>query len=224
MTVELRCAAILFDLDGVLVFSSASVSRSWSAWAARHGIELATVLAAARGQRSVDTIRTVAPELDAVAEAARLETEQAIDIDDVTAGCGATALLRTLAAGEWAVVTSGTAPLATARLRVAELPVPDVLVTAEEVSDGKPDPAGYLLASRRLGRSAADCLVIEDATAGVEAAKRAGMRVIGLTNGDGAAHLAAADTVVESCADLTVTRLPHRDGLVVRASRTDTRS
>jgi mannitol-1-/sugar-/sorbitol-6-phosphatase len=227
MTVELSCSAILFDLDGVLVFSEASVLRSWTAWAERHGIALADVLAASRGQRSVDTIHTVAPKLDAAEEAARLEAEQAIDIGDVRAGQGAADLLGTLAVGEWAVVTSGTAPLATARLRVAGLPIPDVLVTAEEVSDGKPDPAGYLLASRGLGRKPADCVVVEDAAAGVEAGRRAGMRVIGVTNGDGMSHLAAADVLVDSCADITIRRDATGEpgtGFLIRAARVSTRS
>jgi sugar-phosphatase len=202
----LTCSVILFDLDGVLVHSSASVRRSWTAWAATHGIEPADVLAASTGTRTADTIRQVAPALDAPTEAARLEAEQALDVGDVTAGRGALALIDALADHEWAVVTSGTEPLARARLKAAGLRVPDVLVTGEAVANGKPDPDGYLFAARLLGQAPQDCLVVEDAATGVEAAWRGGMQVVGVTNGDGAAHLAGVDLIAESCADIKIIR------------------
>jgi sugar-phosphatase len=220
VTVEFACSAVLFDLDGVLVFSAASVRRSWIAWAAAHGLDEREVLAASKGWRSVDTIRHVAPGLNAVAEAAQLEAEQALDVADVTAGPGSSGLLDQLADGEWAVVTSGSEPLSRARLRAAGLPAPGVLVTAERVSHGKPDPGGYLLAARLLCRAPEGCLVIEDSLAGVRSGKRAGMRVLGLTNGSDAGHLAEADAVVESCMDIRVTRpaFQHSEStLLVRA-------
>jgi sugar-phosphatase len=214
-TIMLTCSAMLFDLDGVLVHSSASVRRSWTAWAALHGIDQAGVLAASTGTRTVDTIRQVAPALDAVAEAARLESEQALDVGDVTAGRGARALVDALADHEWAIVTSGTESLARARLEAAGLRIPKVFVTGEAVTKGKPDPAGYLLAARLIGQAPEDCLAIEDAAAGVEAARRGGMRVLGLTNGDGAAHLAGADLIAESCAGIRITRHAPGTGLLV---------
>lgn len=212
----LTCSAILFDLDGVLVHSSASVNRSWTAWATTHGIEPADVLTVSTGTRTVDTIRRVAPELDAATEAARLESEQALDVGDVTAGQGARALVGTLTGREWAIVTSGTEPLARARLAAAGMRVPDVLVTGEAVAEGKPDPAGYLLAARLIGQAPRDCLVIEDAATGVVAAQKGGMRVLGLTNGGGTAHLAGADLIAESCADIHIIRRPQSAELQVR--------
>ena len=214
---EFACTAVLFDLDGVLVFSAESVRRSWTAWAIEHHIEPEIVLAAAGGRRSVDTIRHVAPRLDAEAEAALLESGQALDVADVAAAPGARALLDGLAAHEWAVVTSGSSALAAARLAAAGLPEPQVFVTAERVAEGKPDPAGYLLAAELLALPAAGCLVVEDAPAGVEAARRAGMRVIGIANEADPATLAAADTVAGVFAELRVLR-PDSPGLVVAVS------
>ncbi|SDP40301.1 sugar-phosphatase [Lentzea jiangxiensis] len=218
-SVEMSAAAVLFDLDGVLVFSSASVHRSWTAWAHSHGIDPVAVLAAASGTRSVDTIRQVAPHLDAEAEATRLEAGQALDTSDVTAGPGAAALLESLAQHEWAIVTSGSEPLARARLRAAGLPEPKVFVTAEQVSAGKPDPAGYLLAAGLLGAPPQRCVVIEDAAAGIAAGRSAGMRVIGLGGGE-SEHLAEADVVAGACADLEVLREPGR-GLIIRTTEGD---
>ncbi|KOX16382.1 hypothetical protein ADK67_40170 [Saccharothrix sp. NRRL B-16348] len=216
----MHCSAVLFDLDGVLVRSTDSVRRSWTEWARRQGLDPELVLAASSGVRSADTIRQVAPSLDAVAEAARLEAAQAVDVTDVVAVPGAAALLDGLTRPEWAVVTSGTKPLAAARLRAAGLAAPEVLVTAERVERGKPDPAGYMLAARLLGTSPGDCIVVEDAEAGVEAGRRAGMRVIGVADGHGSAHLAGADLVVESLADLGVTGRSD-DGFLIRITRTD---
>ncbi|NUT49475.1 MAG: HAD-IA family hydrolase [Saccharothrix sp.] len=220
MIAGLAGSAVLFDLDGVLVRSTDSVRRSWTEWAGRHGLDPSLVLAASSGVRSVDTIRRVAPSLDAVAEATRLEVAQALDVTDVVAGLGAADLLGRLARPEWAVVTSGTKPLATARLRAAGLAVPEVLVTAEQVERGKPDPAGYLLAARLLGKPARECVVVEDAEVGVEAGHRAGMKVVGVANGRRSAHLAGADLVVESLADLEVADRSD-DSFLIRIKRAD---
>lgn len=206
MTSEVQCAALLFDLDGVLVHSTDSVRRSWRQWAREHGFELSVVESAAHGRRTADTIRQLAPEMDAERAAAELEASQALDTSDVRPGRGARALLGCLNTDEWAVVTSGTRHLARARLLAAGLPKPTVLVAGDEVINGKPDPEGYLLASRRLGFGASACVVIEDAGAGVRAACLAGMRVIGLTNGGDCGHLVEADMIVNSCADIHLSR------------------
>jgi mannitol-1-/sugar-/sorbitol-6-phosphatase len=150
-TATVECRAVLLDLDGVLVDSTASVERHWAAFAARHGIELHAIRRAMHGRRSPDTIREVAPHLDAVAEGLRVDRAQAADDRDVRAIPGAAQLLRSLSRARWAVVTSGPRFLAEARLGMAGLPLPDVLISGDAVERGKPDPAAYLLASDRLG-------------------------------------------------------------------------
>jgi mannitol-1-/sugar-/sorbitol-6-phosphatase len=208
MTSYIQCAAVLFDLDGVLVYSADSLHRTWCQWAREHGFELSVVESAAHGQRSVDTIRQLAPEIDADRAAAELEATQELDVADVLAGQGARELLNCLGADEWAVVTSATRHLARARIQAAGLPEPTILVTGDEVDNGKPDPEGYLLASTRLGYEPLACVVIEDSGAGVQAARQAGMRVIGLTNGEDSTQLAEADIIINSCKDIHITRSP----------------
>jgi mannitol-1-/sugar-/sorbitol-6-phosphatase len=171
--------AILSDLDGVLVDSHASIMRAWRWWGALHGVESAAIEGVQHGRPSGEVIAALTPGLDAGAESHAIDLRQADDTDGVIALPGA----RELFAGTdpLAVVTSCTVPLATARLRAAGLPVPEVLVTPERLSRGKPDPEGYLLAARALGARPADCVVFEDAPAGIEAGRAAGMHVVGIT-------------------------------------------
>jgi sugar-phosphatase len=169
----------------------------------------------------VDTIREVAPHLDAERAAAELEAAQALDMDGVVAGRGAAALLAGLRGDEWAVVTSGTRRLARARLVAAGLPVPAVLVSADDVTRGKPYPDGYLTAAERLRRAPARCVVVEDAQAGVRAAHAAGMRVIGLAGGrpDVARSLHAADAHADWCTEIRFERGTDMLTVVVAAGR-----
>jgi mannitol-1-/sugar-/sorbitol-6-phosphatase len=208
-----RCAAVLFDLDGVLVHSDASVERSWQQWAHAHGIPYDLVKSMAHGRRTVDTISELAPQLDPAEQAAALEAAQAEDAADVTAGRGAAEIIGKLRAAEWAVVTSGTRALALTRLRAAGLPEPEVLVCGDDVPQGKPHPDSYLCAAARISLPASQCVVIEDAAAGVRAARRAGMRVIGLTHGKGDAHLAEADSCADWCSDIEIDRVPDDSGV-----------
>lgn len=217
MPTRFPCAAVLFDLDGVLVHSAAAVRRSWRAWALAHGLDPDAVQAATHGRRTVDTIREVAPYLDAESAAADLEAAQALDTAGLSAGAGARRLAARLVAGEWGVVTSGTRRLALARLRAAGLPEPGVLVAGDDVARGKPSPEGYLLAAGRLNQPPARCLVVEDAPAGVTAGRAAGMRVLGMTNGGDPAPLARADALVRSCAQLRVRR-SRTAGLVLEVA------
>ena len=173
-------AAVLFDCDGVLVDSAASVERAWRRWATERGLDDDAVVAIAHGRRTEDTLRDLGFSDDLAAEVQRVEGAEVADAASVSAFPEAAALLPSLPPEAWAVVTSGTHALVTSRLAAAGLPLPSVLVTAEDVAAGKPDPEGYLEAARRLGRPPADCLVIEDAPAGVEAALAAGMRVVAL--------------------------------------------
>jgi sugar-phosphatase len=211
-SVVLHARALLFDLDGVLADSTASVEMHWRRWAARHALDADSLLRIVHGRRALDTIRAVTPQLDAEAELAWLVAAEAGDTAGVVAAPGAVALLARLPADEWAVVTSGVRAVAEARLRASELPVPPVLVAADEITRGKPDPEGYLAAATRLGWPAAACVVIEDAPAGIAAARAAGMACVALTTTHRAPEVAEADLVVSSLAALHVTRTPHPEG------------
>ncbi|HTM90246.1 MAG TPA: HAD family hydrolase [Terriglobales bacterium] len=190
------CAAILFDLDGVLVDSTASVGRFWALWAAEHNVSPEEAVRVAHGRRTLETIRLLAPHLDAEAETVRLERREADDTDGVGRVHGALELLSTLPAQRWAVVTSGTRYLATRRLATNGLPAPAVFVTADEVTLGKPHPEPYLKGAELLGLSPLDCLVFEDAPAGIEAARAARMTAIGVATTYPAAELTLAHAVV----------------------------
>jgi mannitol-1-/sugar-/sorbitol-6-phosphatase len=198
--VTIRCAAILFDLDGVLMDSGAAVERVWERWAARHGIDVAHVLAEIHGRRASDSMRALAPWLDAEAEARGLEETEIGDTDGVVALPGAKSLLESLPAGSWAVATSGTRRLATTRLVHGGLPEPNVLVTAEDVKHGKPDPEPYLVAAEKLGVEPSRCLVVEDAPAGIAAGRAAGAAVLGVATTFAAAELGGADYLAPSLA------------------------
>jgi sugar-phosphatase len=213
--IEFRCSAILFDLDGVLIDSTRSVDRQWRAWAREKGIDEEKVMAIAHGVRSIEVIRAVAPHLDAVPEVQWLESHEAEDQSDVTVMPGAAELIRTIPDGHWCVVTSGTRYLATARLRLGGLPVPKVLVTADDVTNGKPHAEPYLKGAELLGVEPADCVVIEDAPAGIRSAHAAGMKVIGLTSTYPVAKLSEADAVVDNLNRIRVA-LDGTQNLIIR--------
>jgi mannitol-1-/sugar-/sorbitol-6-phosphatase len=198
------CSAILFDLDGVLVDSTRAVDREWREWARRKGVDGNAVMAIAHGVRTIEVIRRVAPHLDADAEAWEIENEEANDQQGVHVMPGAVALERSIPEGRWGVVTSGTRLLASARLRFCGLPVPKVLVTAEDVSHGKPHPEPYLKGAELLGFKPADCLVIEDAPAGIQSARAGGFKVIGITSTYPASKLSDADAVVAGLEQIQV--------------------
>jgi len=175
--------------------STRSVDRQWRIWAHEQGIDEEKVIAIAHGVRAIEVIRAVAPHLDAEAELRRLEAREANDKIDVAVMTGAAELVRTIPDGRWGVVTSGTRPLASARLRLGGLPVPEVLVTAEDVANGKPHPEPYLRAAKLLGVKAEECLVIEDAPAGIRSARAGGMKVVALASTYPASKLGEADAV-----------------------------
>ena len=198
------CAAILFDLDGVLVDSTGSVTRQWRRWAEEHNIDPRRILEIAHGVRSIEIIRKMAPHLDSQAEVARLEKREADDQEGVAVMPGAADLLNVIPQGRWCVVTSGTRDLATARLKLANLPTPKVLVSADDVSKGKPDPEPYLMGAKLLGANPRECLVIEDAPAGIRAAHAGGMKAIGITSTYPASELREADAIVQKLAQIKV--------------------
>jgi mannitol-1-/sugar-/sorbitol-6-phosphatase len=191
-----KCSAILFDLDGVLVDSTRAVDREWRQWALRKGVDGDAVMAIAHGVRTLEVIQRVAPHLDVEAEVRELESREANHQEGVTVMPGAVELVRSIPAGRWGVVTSGTQLLASARLRFCGLPVPKVLVTADDVANGKPHPEPYLKGAQLLGANPVDCLVVEDAPAGIESARAGGMKVLGITSTYAADALGRADTVI----------------------------
>jgi mannitol-1-/sugar-/sorbitol-6-phosphatase len=187
-----ECSAILFDLDGVLVDSAAWIELQWQRWAERRGLDPGPFLRVCHGRRALETIRLAAPDLDAEAEVARFDPAEEAVAAPLRAVGGAERVLAALPAGSWAVATSGPRATAIARLRRAGLPVPDVLITAEDVRRGKPDPDVYLRAAERLAVVPGRCLVVEDAPAGLEAGRAAGMTTLALTTTHSAAELQAA--------------------------------
>jgi sugar-phosphatase len=175
---ELVGRAILFDMDGTLVDSTVCVEALWAEWGRRHGIGLRTILAVSHGRPTRETVRELAPHLDAEAEALAMDSEAAIRSEGIVAAAGALRLIESLERDEWAVVTSAPQALARARLGFAGLPLPAHLVGSEDVQMGKPAPDGFLLGASLLGVQPSDCIVIEDTPAGVQAARAAGMRVV----------------------------------------------
>lgn len=201
-----RCRAILFDLDGVLVDSAERIEKTWREWATRHRLDPEYVISMAHGRRTIETVRLVAPELSTDAELATMEQSEATNPDGVYEIAGARELLQLLPVGAWAVVTSGIRAVAEFRLRHTGLPSPTVMICADDITRGKPDPEGYLTAADRLGSSAEDCVVIEDAPAGIEAARAAGMRAIAIATTYPPDQLRSADAVIARLADMSVER------------------
>jgi sugar-phosphatase len=191
---------LLFDLDGTLVDSRAVVERQWRRLCARLGLDFAEVLKVLHGMRSADTIRAVAPGVDSDAEAALLDAAEQADAEGLEVVRGAPEVLAGLPSGSWGIVTSGHRELAQGRLRAVGLPVPEVMVCGDEVASGKPDPEGFLTGARLLGVPPETCVAVEDAPAGIRAARAAGMPVVGITTTHPANALAGASAVI---ADLT---------------------
>jgi sugar-phosphatase len=207
------CDAILFDLDGVLVDSHAVVARTWLRWAALRGLEAPDLVSRAHGRRSIDTVRNVAPHLDAAEEVQWLSNAELVDCDGVVALPGAMAALRSLSEGQVAIVTSGGRDLAQRRLKHVGLPIPHVLVAADDVREGKPSPEGYLVAAQQLGVVPSRCIVFEDTPPGVEAGRSSGASVIALATTFPKKALAAADTVLPTLASVRIVQA--RAGLTI---------
>ena len=213
----MHCNGFLFDLDGTLVNSLPVVERSWRRWADRHGLSHAEVLNFIHGKQAITSLRHFLPGADDAllqAEFSWLEKIEAEDIDGITALPGALALLHHLDEQQipWAIVTSGSVPVAHARHAAAGLPQPKVFVTAEQVTRGKPEPDAYLLGAKLLGLSPSACAVVEDAAAGVLSGLAAGCRTIAVNVPAGSPRLDEVDFVLTSLTQIAV----HKDasGLV----------
>jgi len=174
--------AFLFDMDGTLITSTAAAERVWAAWGRRHGLDLDVFMPTIHGVRAMDTIRRQnLPDIDLQAEVDWVTGGEIEDTDGVTEVPGAIAFVATLPPDRWAVVTSASPDLMEARLRAAGLTPPRLVVTAHDIERGKPDPQGFRLAAQRLGFAVQDCLVFEDAPAGIAAAEAAPADVIVIT-------------------------------------------
>src|SRR5579862_1283562 len=203
---EIMCTAMLFDLDGVLIDSTPAVTRVWSRWASAHGFDPVELVRKAHGRPSIETIREFLPNSDHQAENREVERCEMEDVEGVVTLPGARELLATLPANRWTIVTSCTRALAEVRLRAAGLPTPHEFVTADDISNGKPDPEPYLRGASLLGVVASACVVVEDVPAGIRAGRSAGARVIALrtTVSDQELSGAGANWIVNTCAYIDV--------------------
>lgn len=175
-------AAFLFDMDGTILTSIKSAERVWTSWAIRHGLDPVSFVPTIHGKRTEDTIRNLGlPGVDPVAEALGIALAEIEDVGDIEEIAGVGRFLASLPTDRWAIVTSASRPLATARIAAAGLPLPPLLVSADDVKRGKPHPDPFLLGAQKLGVAPQDCLVFEDTTIGLAAAESAGMDSVVVT-------------------------------------------
>ncbi len=201
-----RASAILFDMDGVLVNSKPAIERILQRWALVRGLDPAATLHFPHGQKTSDTIRAFAPHLNVAEEVAWLDAEEERDLEGITAIPGAAALLAQLHPTDWALVTSAGRDLAPRRLATAGLPLPATMVAGESVTRGKPAPEGYLLGAKLLGRRPDECVVLEDAPAGIEAGIAAGIRVIGVATTYPRSRLHGCAAIVNDLSEISTRR------------------
>nr|WP_228066088.1 sugar phosphatase [Superficieibacter sp. 1612_C1] len=211
------CKGFLFDLDGTLVDSLPVVERSWCQWADRFGISHDEILNYIHGKQAITSLRHFLagrPEEEILAEFTLLERIEATDTDGIVALPGALELLKTLEQNHipWAIVTSGSIPVAHARHKAAGLPMPEVFVTAERVTRGKPEPDAYLLGAELLGLAPQDCMVVEDAAAGVLSGLAAGCHVMAVNVPQDMPRLNEVDFNLNTLANVIAQKQP--DGTV----------
>ena len=199
--INVSAQALLFDLDGVLVNSIPAVERVWSRWAQERGLNVQEVLHRAHGRPSIETLRYLLPDADHEAENQLMEQAEIDDVEDIVPLPGVKELLAALPHNRWAIVTSCTRPLAEVRVRAAGLPQPKLLVTANDITHGKPHPEPYLKGAAGLGFRPQECIVVEDALAGITAGRSAGARVLAFTTTASMTDLVAAkpDWIVKDC-------------------------
>jgi sugar-phosphatase len=199
---KITVRGILFDMDGVLVSSLGSVERSWKKWGDMRGVDGGLAIKTAHGQRAIDTIRMLRPDLNDREELDVIEQIEIDDKDDIQILAGVERLLKLLPQKYWTIVTSATERLARARLAYAGIPVPERIITADMVENGKPHPEPYLRGAELLGLKPEDCLVIEDSASGAKAGDAAGCKVLATLFSHSVESLAAADWIVSSLDDI----------------------
>ena len=213
--VEIRCKGVLFDMDGILISSIGSVERSWTKWAQMRGVDPEFACRTAHGRRAIETAALLRPDLDSEAELQLIEDIELADGEGLAVLPGVLDLLKALPEDRWTVVTSATEHLARMRLAQAGVPVPERLVTADDVKQGKPDPAPYLAGAALLGSPPEECVVFEDAESGTLSGRAAGCVVIATTFSHEAESLSAAHYLVEDVTGVQVRVLPGEQGIVL---------
>ena len=203
---QIECSALLFDLDGVLIDSTPAVERVWRNWAIEHNFDPEEVVAKAHGRPSLSTVRDFLPHADHEAENRIVERREIEDLEGVVPLPGARELLQRLPKHRWTIVTSCTRSLAEVRMRAAGLTAPPQFITSSDIQHGKPHPEPYLKAAALLGFSAADCVVVEDVPAGIQAGRAAGARVVafGTTMNPSALKAAGANWTLKDCSQISV--------------------
>jgi sugar-phosphatase len=201
---EISCLACLFDLDGVLIDSTPAVARVWRQWAIEHDFNPEEVVSRAHGRPSLTTVREYLPNADHQAENREVERREIEDLVGIVPLPGALELLASLPENRWTIVTSCTRALATVRIKAAGLPLPQKMITSNDIQHGKPNPEPFLKGAAVLGFPAGECVVFEDVPAGVRAGKSAGARVIAFTSTVQSVPLkeAGADWILRNCGDV----------------------
>lgn len=206
-------AAFLFDMDGTILTSIKAAERVWSDWARSHGLDVEAFLPTIHGKRTEDTIRSLElPGVDPAHEARRITLAEIEDVEGIEAIAGVAAFLASIPSQRWAIVTSAPRALAEARIVAAGLPLPQVLVAAEDVERGKPAPDPFLLGARKLGLAPQDCLVFEDTLAGLQAAEAAGMDSVVVT----ATYVHSLETTAVKVPDYGALRVTLSPGGLLR--------
>lgn len=201
---QVRCSALLFDMDGVLINSTPAVARVWHKWATEHGFNPEEVVSRAHGRPSLTTVREYLLGADHERENREVERREIEDLEGVVPLPGSLDLLAKLPEERWTIVTSCTRPLAEVRIKAAGLPLPTRMITSNDITQGKPHPEPYVKAATLLGFPSAECIVVEDVAAGIQSGKAAGARVIAFTTTVQSSDLrqAGADWILNNCADI----------------------
>jgi mannitol-1-/sugar-/sorbitol-6-phosphatase len=203
--IRVKAKGILFDMDGVLISSIGAVVRCWRQWAEHYEVPNAEVYEVPHGMRAIEVVKALRPDIDPEVGLRYIEDLEMEDMADLVVLPGAKALLESLPVERWAIVTSATKRLMLARLKVAGLPIPERIISADMVERGKPDPEPYRRGAELLGLRPQDCLVVEDAPSGVGAGLAAGSRVLGVVGTHSAAELEGAQWIVGSLEGVAVT-------------------
>jgi sugar-phosphatase len=214
--VLIRCKGILFDMDGVLTSSLASVERSWTIWANMRGVDPVYACQVTHGRRSIDTIAKLRPDLDAEAENRIIEGIELRDTEGVTVLPGVLKLIAALPKSSWTVVTSATEPITRVRLAAAGIAIPERIVTAETVNQGKPHPDPYLAGAALLGLAPEECVVFEDAASGTKSARAAGCTVVATTFSHSIESLASAHYLIRDLTSVEAAHIPGETDLVLK--------
>jgi sugar-phosphatase len=212
--VLIHCKAVLFDMDGILISSLGSVERSWTKWARLRGIDPGYAISIAHGRRAIETVAQLRPDLDSQAELKFIEDLEIEDNEGLTVLPGVLDLLATLPKNAWTVVTSATERLARVRLAAGGIPVPDRIVTADQVKQGKPNPEPFLAGAALLGVPPEQCVVFEDSSSGAKAGRAAGCTVVATIFSHAVETLEAAHYLVPDLRDVHAEQ--EADGLAIK--------